>query len=232
MKKRRIQRMPLIVGQLKRHFRGRLLEELITSSRTFPITAKVDVQCALEQLFSTRRDVKLYGLHQSYSHETMTISHLIGNEHDPVLIGPLQHEEVDIGEAMPARCLRKAVWLSRQDGTPFAVLLSSEVRYGQSGGLHIEIASPPGEAGADVSRRIFEELESLVRKNGSYRGKVISLEALDRYAGHAGAIRVHKLHTVKREQVILPEPTLELLDRNVSGFIKQRAQLHKLGMPI
>ena len=41
-----------------------------------------------------------------------------------------------------------------------------------------------------------------------------------------------KLRTVRREDVILPEKTLGLLERNVGGFIKQREQLKKLGLPI
>jgi ATP-dependent 26S proteasome regulatory subunit len=43
-------------------------------------------------------------------------------------------------------------------------------------------------------------------------------------------VRVHKLRTVAREQVILPEKTLQLLERNVSEFIAHRQQLKDLGM--
>ena len=232
MMKRKASTLPLAETKLKEHFRDYSLHELITSSRTFPITARVDVQFALEKVFSNRGDVQLLGLHQNYGHETMTIAHLIANEHDPAVIGPLQHEEVDIGDTMPARCLRKGMWLSRRDGAPFALLLSSAIQYGQPGGVHIEITVPPGDDGANLSRSLFEEIESLVRQGGSYRGKVISLEALDRYSGRTGTLRVHKLHGVAREQVILPEKTLDLLDRNISDFVKQREALRKLGMPI
>jgi hypothetical protein len=30
----------------------------------------------------------------------------MGNVHDPAIIAPMQYEEVDIGETLPARCLR------------------------------------------------------------------------------------------------------------------------------
>jgi ATP-dependent 26S proteasome regulatory subunit len=43
---------------------------------------------------------------------------------------------------------------------------------------------------------------------------------------------VHKLRNVCREDVILPQETLELLDRNVAQFIRHREQLRKLGMPL
>ncbi len=40
---------------------------------------------------------------------------------------------------------------------------------------------------------------------------------------------VHKLPSVRREDVILPEATLRLLDRNVLSFVGNRAQLRRLG---
>src|SRR4030095_7969949 len=127
-----------------------------------------------------------------------------------VVISPLQHEEVDIGEAMPARCLRKAIWLSRQKTTPFTLLLSTAIHYGGREGCHWEIAVPAGEAGAKISRLLFDAIEAVVRQTASYRGKVLSLEAADRYSGQVGTLRVHKLRNVAREQVILPERTIDL----------------------
>ena len=40
---------------------------------------------------------------------------------------------------------------------------------------------------------------------------------------------VHKLPPVQREEVILPEATLKLLDRNVLSFVGNRPQLRRLG---
>ena len=50
------------------------------------------------------------------------------------------------------------------------------------------------------------------------------------YSGQSCGIRVHKLKSVEREQVILPEKTLALLERNVIRFVEQRPKLAKLGM--
>jgi ATPase family associated with various cellular activities (AAA) len=232
MKKPKASSLPLAENQLKRHFRKHQLQSLITSSRTFPITARVDVQFALEKIFSRQSGAQLLGLHNNYGHETLTFAHLLANQHDPVVISPLQHEEVDIGEAMPARCLRKAMWLSRQKTTPFTLLLGTAMRYGHLEGVHVEIAVPAGAAGARISRLLFDEIETLVRQTASYRGKVLSLEASDRYSGQMGTLRVHKLRSVTREQVILPERTIDLLDRNIGDFIRKRDQLRALGMPI
>jgi ATP-dependent 26S proteasome regulatory subunit len=225
--------VPTAEAALKRHFRTQHMHELVTANRTFPITARVDVQLALEKLFADYANVNLLGIHHPYSqHETLTFAQVSGDQHNPVVIGPLQHEEVDIGEALPARCLRQAIWLSHHGRTPFALLLSTATSFGRLSGTHVEIAVPVGEVGSKLSRRLFDELEVLVRRTASYRGKVISLEAADNYSGRVGVLRVHKLRDVSRNQVILPERTLQLLDRNIGGFIRQREELRKLGLPV
>jgi len=225
--------IPRAEAALKRHFRTHRVHDLVTANRTFPITARVDVQLALETLFADRAGVKLLGIHHPYSqHETLTFAQVSGDQHNPVVISPLQHEEVDIGDALPARCLRQAIWLSHEGRTPFALLLSTATSFGRLSGTHVEIAVPLGEAGSNLSRRLFDRLEVLVRRTASYRGKVISLEAADNYSGRVGVLRVHKLRNVSRNQVVLPEKTLQLLDRNIGGFIRQREELRKLGLPI
>jgi ATP-dependent 26S proteasome regulatory subunit len=56
------------------------------------------------------------------------------------------------------------------------------------------------------------------------------LEFSPDFSGTAGNIRVHKLAPVTKEEVILPRTTLELLERNVTGFAHQRARLQELGL--
>jgi AAA+ superfamily predicted ATPase len=217
---------------LRQHFGGVPAEKLIAASRTFPVTSRVDLQVALEQLFSQRYPAQLIGVHPQMGHETLTVAHLVNDGHWPVLIGPLQHDEIDTGETLPARCLRHGVWLARAGGTSFAVLITPLAQYGQVEGVHLEIAVPPGEAGLNLSRSFLDEVERLINQTGSYRGKVISLEAAHSYSGKAGSVKVHRLRSVKREEVILPEKTLRLLERNVQGFLAQRESLRSLGLAV
>jgi hypothetical protein len=232
MAKKRNESREIVEATLKKHFGNHRLTKLVTASRTFPVTARVDLQLALEKVLASNNDASLFGVHRQYAHETLTFANLMGDVHYPAVIAPLQYEEIDIGEALPARCLTQGLWLSRADGLPFAMLLSPAVHFGQSAGTHLEIAIPPGEPGAVLSRRLLDEVEKLVKGTASYRGKVLSLEASDRYSGHTGALRVHKLHPVRREEVILPAKTLGLLDRNVRDFMAQRERLKQLGLPI
>jgi hypothetical protein len=217
---------------LKGHFGKLPLEALVTTSRNFPVTAKIDLQQALESVLHGRFKTELLGVHRQYSHDTLTFSHLMAESEHPVIIGPLQYNEVDVGEVVPARCLNQGLWLGSAEGIPFGVLVTSAERFGREEGTHLEVAVPSGKNGLEFSQSFFSEIEKLVSQAGSYRGKVISLEASSNYSGKVGTVRVHKLRSVKREEVILPEATLRLLERNITDFISQRESLRKLGMSV
>jgi len=87
----------LAATALREHFGQLRLEQLVTASRTFPITSRVDLQLALETKFRELRTSPM-GVHVQFAHETTTIAHLLHDGHNPVVIGPLQHDEVDIGD--------------------------------------------------------------------------------------------------------------------------------------
>src|SRR5258708_22344949 len=93
----------------------------------------------------------------------------------------------------------------------------------------MEIAVPAGAEGAEFVQRCFTELESAVNAARSYRGKILSLDGDSDYRGRSRGIMVHKLPSVQREDVILPEATLKLLDRNVLKFVESRDALRRLG---
>lgn len=234
MAKKRKHAAPLVCTLLERHFRPKRLSDLVSSARSFPATARVDLQRTLERLLERKYGAtKLIGFQRQYgSQETDTLANLVSADGWPARIGPLQYADVDVGEVVAARCLNKGVWFCRSAGMPFIIVHSPQFTYGRASGIHLEIAVLPGEKGLALSRALFAEIEREIAAAGSYRGKVLSLERLDDYSGRSGGIRVHKLRGVTREDVILPEKTLALLERNVHQFVKQREGLSSLGMPV
>ncbi|MCW5823057.1 MAG: 26S protease regulatory subunit [Cyanobacteria bacterium TGS_CYA1] len=214
------------------HFPGLEIDELYTAQRKFPSTLRADLQLALEDIFKNQYEGKLVGLFRSYPVGGLTLSTFLDDSHDPVLVGPVQYDEVDTGEKIPARCLKNGLWLSTFKNIPFALMLTISDRYSDIDGVNIEIVVPPGADGEAMSYEFLENLEKLVYAAGSYKGKVISLEQASRYSGKAGSVKVHKLRSVDRHDVILPAKTLELLERNIMDFIDSREQLKELGMPV
>lgn len=164
--------------------------------------------------------------------DALGIAQLLQRTPFPVDIGPLQYDDIDVGEALPARCVRQALWLANEDGIPFAVLLGRGAQMGMPLGIQLEIAAPSGEAGLQFTEKFFEQLEKSISTGRTYRGKVISLEMAFDYTGRSGSVKVHRLRKVSREDVILPEKTVALLESNLAGFIGVRSQIRQIGLSV
>ncbi|MEO1159075.1 MAG: ATP-binding protein, partial [Pseudomonadota bacterium] len=204
------------------------LDHLSTTSRTFPGHMRPDVQAAIDRLF-TDTATRFFGLYDQQRYETLTIAGLCKDGQYAIEIAAAQYADVDIGDEDPVRCLNNGLWLCHaDDDLRYAVLLSFHREYGEEAGMCVEIAVPTGEAGGEFTQRCFAELEEAVNASRSYRGKVLSLDNDRDYRGRSKGIMVHRLAPVARDEVILPDATLDLLERNVFNFVKNRDALRSL----
>ena len=210
------------------HLVGLPRDQLVARSRQFPWHMRADVQTALDKMFSAS-PIRFFGIHERQRYETLTIAALSRDDRNSPGIAPAQYHDVDIGDSSPVKCLQNGLWLCEAEGLRYAVLLSSHREYSRESGIRVEIVLAKGEAGAEFVRQCFSELASAVNAAGCYRGKILSLDSASDYRGSSNGIMVHKLAAVQREDVILPETTLKLLDRNVLSFVGRRAQLRQLG---
>jgi ATP-dependent Clp protease adapter protein ClpS len=210
------------------HFAGIPQDQLIATSRQFPGHMRPDVQAAVDKLFSAS-PLRFFGVHERHRYETLTFASLSRFGDVAHAIAPAQYQEVEIGEAEPVKCLDNGLWLCVADDLRYAVLLSAHREHGEEAGVRIEILAPAGSASADFVRRSFSDIEKAVDAAHCYRGKVLSFDAGANYRGSSRGLMVHKLPPVGRANVILPEATLKLLDRNVLNFVEDRTQLRRLG---
>jgi ATP-dependent Clp protease adapter protein ClpS len=210
------------------HFAGIPHDQLVATSRQFPGHMRADVQGAVDKLFSAS-PIRFFGIHEGYRYETLTIAALTKRGQNPHAIAPAQYHDVDVGESAPVKCLDNGLWLCRDGELRYAVILSSHREYAREAGTRIEIAVPVGAAGSELVQRCLSELEGAVNAARCYRGKILSLDGDADYRGRSKGVMVHRLPAVQREDVILPQATLKLLDRNVLSFVGSRAQLRRLG---
>ena len=213
---------------LEWHFAGVPRDHLVATSRQFPGHMRADVQAAVDNLFAATA-IRFFGIHERHRYETLTIAALTEFRDGADTIAPAQYQEIDIGEAEPVKCLDNGLWLCLAGDLHYAVLLSAYRDPRRETGIRIEIAVPAGADGAEFVRQRFFEIENVVNTAHAYRGKVLSFDADTEYRGSSRGLTVHKLAPVKREDVILPDETLRLLDRNVLSFVGQRARLRGLG---
>jgi hypothetical protein len=68
----------LICHLIKEHFGAIVPRQLVTSTRVFPATARLDLQAALAETSSGPREPRKHiGMHRQSSHETLTFSELL-----------------------------------------------------------------------------------------------------------------------------------------------------------
>lgn len=209
------------------HFASVPRSRLVITIRQFPGHMRADVQAAVDRLFE--KSVRLFGLNEEQRYETLSISRLLREGRHALAIAPLQYSDLEVGEKDPVKCLDNGLWLCEQNGLRYAVLLCAHREYSREPGIRIEIVVPSGTAGAALVQQCFGALEQAVQTARTHRGKILSLDADSDYRGRSPGITVHRLPPVARDEVILPEQTLRLLDRNVLNFVDTREQLRRLG---
>ena len=212
---------------LESHFCPAAPESLVISERKFPFRVRADLQRAIDRLFTADTNICHFcGVQKENSFEGIAFSNILVDGHSPAVSVPPQYEELDIGEEQSIRCLKNGLWFLEQGECKYAVLLTPAGFFNQITGIQFQIATTNDKSGTAIVEAFFKHLEESVLKSESYRGKVLSLEAVEHgYTGEAAGITVHQLRTVTRDEVILPPKTLDLLERNVLRFVEQRKQL-------
>ncbi|WP_417388823.1 AAA family ATPase [Gimesia sp.] len=215
---------PLIV----QHFKPLPTSEITITERTFPLRVRADLQIAIDQLFGEGITVRHFcGVRGEYGQQEVSLAGcLMVGQHSEMVTVPPEYEEVNVGEQQPVRVLKTGLWLLEKEGNRFVVVLAPAGHYGRITGVVLQVGTPNSPEGTRIAQEFFKQLEQAIQRARSYRGKVLSLEQLEHsYSGESKGITVHHLREVARDQVILPVATLELLERNVIQFVKQRERL-------
>lgn len=227
------------LGDIVRRYLAPLkIEQLSITERQFPGQIRADLQRALDTFLAQVKTHSFIGVTNDFPGLGADFASLF--EANVAGIGalkaaPPQYEQVDIGEAEPIMVLKSGLWLLERSGVKFAILLSGELERTECGAMpkmKVQVATSRSEAGEVVARELFRHLEQLVERAECYRGKVLSLECGDAYSGQASGVKVHRLGQLSREQVILPQQTIDLLDRNVVRFAQRRPELQRLRMAV
>ncbi len=224
--------------QLREHFRNTPADRIKVHTREFPYRVCVDVYQALTQWIVGNCNIQsLVGVPVTENFmSSINLGSMLSPHHESYAYHPtaIEHDSFDIGDDHPASCVKHALWFLEHQNEPLAVLWTSEISHSACGlqtKLKLGLAHRNGKALDKVAEQIFGHIEAAVASAAAYRGKILSLETCTDYRGHSSGVLVHRLRTVIRDDVILPESTVRLLERNVIRFITQRQELRRLGMP-
>jgi hypothetical protein len=136
----------------------------------------------------------------------------------PIRRGPVQVVAIEIGDGRIVSCVTAGMYLAHHEGTPLALLISRSERGMGQAALKLEgIATNP-----DVIPAVLSQLRAAIREHNVYRGRVISLHQRE---DAAVRVQFHRPPAVARDAVILPDGTLERLEREALGVAQEARRL-------
>ncbi len=209
-------------------FQAKQPESITTTSRTYPERVRADLQSAVEAEIDDNA-LRRIGINSDYSYDQINIASLLTPNRDSKKIAPIRYEEVDIGETQPKKCLVNAIWLVSNDNDRYAILFRHTQDQFGGKSISIEIGYNGDISNKTYPETLFTKIENAIKNSRIYRGKILSLEKSYSYSKQSSSIIVHKLDTVGREDLILHNDTIELIDRSVIDFVKKRALLKQFG---
>jgi ATPase family associated with various cellular activities (AAA) len=197
--------------------------QLPSTSAEFAPTDHPNLQLALDAVLP---DAVVVGISAANPHFTMLgLSGILSGRGmvGPMDVGPVQYTDVEVGDGRVIRCVSTGVFLARRDGAPVALVVSgSERPFGQER-LRLEGISP-----ADgVVSALLADLRAAMREHNVYRGKVISLHPQARE--QSLRVQFHDLPAIARDAVVLPEGTIERLERQTIGMAQLAPRLSATG---
>ncbi len=197
-------------------------QTLPSTAADFSTADHANLQLALDAVLP---DAELLGFSTRHAgHIPVGLNELLTGESmaGAVRMGPVQYTDVEVGDGRVVKCVSAGVYLARRGGAPLVLVLSRGERPWGGSNLRLEGVSPEREAVSATVR----DLRAAMREHNVFRGKVISLHAQDE-----GAVSVifHRLAPVRRDAVILPDGTLERLERHALGIAAHAERLRAAG---
>ncbi|MGZ8203738.1 MAG: AAA family ATPase [Burkholderiales bacterium] len=220
----------LLNDLLTTHFAPVPLEELVVTRRDFAHWMRPDLQKALEALFAALPGCRFSGGRVRSRDFDFRFADLVEARTKAIVSAPAVYQDVDVGEEKPVRCLTRGLWLAQRDGVAFALLLDVTEYYGRVR-ARVEIAVGSGDASAQLAAEVMARLVREAEGGASWRGKMLVLKpADDDYDIASPGPQVEKAASVRREDIVLPEATLALIERNTICFARCADQLVCLGL--
>jgi hypothetical protein len=140
----------------------------------------------------------------------------------PPEVGPVDYVNFKLADGNVLACVQSAVVLITDDGQPLVVTVSGVVEHSPRQRVSIEVLAPERAQ----AERFLAELRRLVRTHSVYRGQALYL-SFNQYGSFG--VNFHAVPEIRREQIILPERVLSLVERHTIGFARHSDQLLAAG---
>ncbi|MBX9692326.1 MAG: ATP-binding protein [Cyanobacteria bacterium] len=213
----------------KTSLRDRLRRFFKTNPKDLPLTSKNFQAIDFPNIdVALRKYVELHdGSLEIIGHGGLALRELNQTWSNCIVVA-VQYQSVDVGVDERRQVPKNGLYLIDCDKGRIACQISSwsdVVSY-----CELIIMS----AREDVNAEALEEIRKLIGQHSLFRGKIISLEGIEATPDSSGflKIRFHEFPQVSEDEIILPEKTLKLVQRNVISFYKHAEVLKKAGKSV
>ena len=201
-----------------KHFGGRFDARTAQSiSHTVSANDRPNLQLALYKLHG-RHEPRKAVLGVPVQHKK--IAALVTSNPVPV---PLEWERMPASSEEMMDCITNGMYLLEHKGRPYAAMVRLKSNSAR-GRVVLEVMAGTRE----TAQLALDEILALAHEMSVYRGAVVALEKspvkADRFA-----IKFHELPSVSRDQIILPEEVMRVVERNVTGMLSHAQVLKRSG---
>jgi hypothetical protein len=209
--------------------------ELPIVTRTFSTVDLPNLQIAIDEYGREHHaEMRSVGYTGSTGGLQDSLRDLIGRESwfDSVRVGPVQYRTVDVGVDRQMQCLETGIHLIDSYEGKMAAHVHREAMFTR-GDLELEVMT----VDQPLAASFIEEIRERAHKSNVYRGKIISLGApqdmRQMMMGCGGVtIAFHRFPTIHRENIILPEAVMTLIERNTLRFLQHADVLRRSGRSV
>lgn len=202
----------------RRHFGPVNWLKAAVITRSIPRNRLADFQMALDHLHDKETEpFPVIGL--SIAMYSPNLVSAIQNNAIPV---PVEWKTVRRSLSESMQCATNAVYFLTHEGKPYCAFFHR--RQEKPRRHRLQVLAKDRETAQSALSSIFR----LANQLSVYRGAIVSLQKSKRNRG-SYAIHFHKLQDVTRDDIVLPEELMQVLDRNVLGFLAHRETLRDAG---
>jgi SpoVK/Ycf46/Vps4 family AAA+-type ATPase len=191
-------------------------------THVIPTSERVNVQLALDHLRgSGPHALPIFGLETSvYSTQSQDLTHHIRNNPFPQ---PLQWESFPRSLKDKMNCATNALYLLRHQGMPYCAFLRPRTERSRKQ-MELQVLA----ANRDDAERALAVILDTAHEKSIYRGSILSLRAPED-PREEYSIRFFDLTLVNRNNIVLPQEVMTVVERNVLGLLAHADILRRAG---
>ncbi len=220
---------PVFRRRLRKHFEQEPIQ-LPTLTEKFPTHDHANVHMAVEsELSDPDCSVETFGVISPHQYMAVSLSMLVAPATSGLMgggelsEGPVEYVNITLHDDRVLPCVQSGLFLVKRGDEPLAILVSGPMReFHPMAQVSVEVMARSRE----VAEGLLADIRTAMRKRNVYRGHIISLAET-----RMGSMEVkfHRLPSVNRENIILPEGLLERIERQTVRFSELSEKLLSMG---